>query len=443
MRSSEVVRGTERDRDDERARRAPSPAPDVAAVLGLQRGAGNAATAALLARQPVRTGPKPGFGDRPRTIDPGAPQPAEPSGLAYPLPASVPGAAMLNPFLKRALDARALAFDQKRSLDRLRVSDKDATDFVAGHAKSVESEVASNQTAEVREVARDMEQQRQILELAYGMVGHLKLEIESAQAHVASARKRLAGIEHLDEAKRLSDKAAAWDQDMNTTLARFGSVIEFTVAIGTHNPAGAIKPLWDLFASVVSANANNPFKAGAKAQYRKGTDLAIQAAWEDIDAATATIAGAAKLVEQRRASAQDSARDFEEMRSEAEDLYDASTTGGFTFKALRKQIAWAQTAMTIGGATAERFESARFHADALQTAFRAPGAKAELGQPGSEVIAEGLLTARDWVAEHAREASDARTFAGRAEAMLGSLATMRNAAGKTMARTRPPRPKQP
>jgi hypothetical protein len=249
---------------------------------------------------------------------------------------TVANAEAFNKFAFNAVEDEITAREDGASLDKAMSGEKAVSAFVAKHLGSFEAEVMTNRSGNAKGIARDMEQQKQLIGVMVTSFQQLQLQLEQAKGHLSSAMKRIESLLDMEEARRLDARARNHEKNVNAASALVGAVIAGGVALGTGNPWGLLKPMWDASGAVAHLTQDNPHAKAADDKHREGTVKALEAANEDIDTAETVIAGAATVASSMQDQLKTAADSFAEMQSEAEGDYDKQTRGQFKFGVLAK-----------------------------------------------------------------------------------------------------------
>ena len=101
---------------------------------------------------------------------------------------SVPNADAFNKFAFNAVEDEKTAREDGASLTRPCPARRPVSAFVAKHLKSFEAEVSTNRSpGNAKAIARDMEQQQQLIGVMITSFQHLQLTLGQAQGHLSSA----------------------------------------------------------------------------------------------------------------------------------------------------------------------------------------------------------------------------------------------------------------
>ncbi len=419
-----------------------------------------AASPRLPASRPVARS-EPGFGNQPRVLPPPDPKKdigkkeKHSSGLMKETPYGyilfyLPFKHTLTKtFDEFSIDATAydnVARSSREAVDKFLSGEQDVKSFAEKHIKSLESEIEANKSPAATDVARDMEQQRQHMSLVSTVFDTLKILIEQAQGHVGSAMKRVQSIMDLEDARRLNEKAADWNNQFTSALGMWGAVIDFTAKVGAPGALltklpGLAKPVWDVYSAIVKLKANNPFAKEAAAKQRSGVNAALQAANDDIDNATRTIDSVTKKAEDAEKQLKTSVKYYLDIQTKSEGLYDKSTRGGFKFGTLVKHLDWTEKGMTLTSKSVSDFETAYFHADKLREAYRGVMTGMSLKDEHSDLLIEGSLTVKAMANAHAKAKVEEQAKHKRIGGLNGSLTMTREVADRTLSNQAAPKKK--
>jgi len=391
----------------------------------------------------------PGFGNNPRPLSP--PKDGRPDDRSAWVPAnlvktpygrvhrhvekSVPHADAFNKFAFNAVEDEVAARADGASLDKIMSGEKAVSAFVAQHLKSFEAEVSTKRSGNAKAIARDMEQQQQLIGVMTTSFQHLHLTLGQAQGHLSSAIKRMESIKDHEAARRLEARARAYEKKVNAANALVGAVLAGGVSLATGNPWGLLKPMWDASVSVTQlTQEENPDAKAAKDKHREGTDKALAAANQDMDTAETVIAGAVTMASSMHDQLDKAAKSFGEMQTEAEGDYDKQTRGAFKFAVLAKHAKWVVDTQRVADGVVKRAQSAHFYADGLLELYRAILKDMTPKSDAFAEFAEGALTAKEIVKAADRFAAQASRQRRTLDGLDGSLLWMRVQADMAMLR---------
>src|SRR4029453_8192998 len=97
---------------------------------------------------------------------------------------TVPNAEAFNKFAFNAVEDEITAREDGASLDKAMSGEKPVSAFVAKHLNSFEAEVMANRSGNAKAIARDMEQQKQLIGAMTTSFQQLQLTLEQAKGHL-------------------------------------------------------------------------------------------------------------------------------------------------------------------------------------------------------------------------------------------------------------------
>lgn len=388
---------------------------------------------------------EPGFGRQPKPVMAQHPDKIE-SGKIEGLMISTPYGRLVHPadvyiykgtgldrITNLAIKADKIAKDKDRDAQEdFEKARKDAESFTKENVNSLSSQVASNSKDEtLRTKARDLLQQKQILEVAKSSAETIRVMIEQAQGHYDSAKLQLSGLGDLAYARELKKKIEKSEKGADEVMKICNSLIKLAIAIEKEDPKAAISPTFELLGSAFKRFRDDSKKIEQEAVETAGTNKVIQAVNEEIDTAEKTISSATEIFDAASKTSLESIELYSKMRINVESEYDKTTKGNFKFSKVEGILEYLSLVIPLAYAAENGFQLALNFSTTLQEAYQNDTIH-DLNDPRDMMVLEGRLTLKAMTEAHRKGMETNKSRREQLAHLRGILSELPSEADKAM-----------